>query len=240
MANTYTQIYIHVVFAVQERACLIKKEWREELFKYIAGILKNKGIKLLAIGGVEDHIHILFSLDPKMALSDLVRDVKANSSKFINEKGFVLGKFDWQEGLRSIFVFAVADRQGCRICARSRGTSQPHARLRMNTSSCWIDLRSTMMRNICSNGSVGDAATMFRSYGTAREIGEHTFYKHVALMVPGAMDAGHVSPQRAAAAIAKSVWYGKFYKHVTPTVPGAMDAGHVGPQRVAAAVAKSV
>ena len=98
MANTYTQIYIHVVFAVQERACLIKSEWREELFKYIAGILKNQGIKLIAIGGVEDHIHILFGLNPKIALSDLVRDVKANSSKLINEKGFVRGKFYWQEG----------------------------------------------------------------------------------------------------------------------------------------------
>ncbi len=98
MANTYTQIYVQVVFAVQERACLIKPEWREELFKYIAGILKNQGIKLIAIGGVEDHIHILFALIPKIALSDLVRDIKASSSKFINEKGFVRGKFYWQEG----------------------------------------------------------------------------------------------------------------------------------------------
>src|SRR5439155_26358282 len=98
MANTYTQIYIHVVFAVQERACLIKPEWREELFKYIAGILRNQGIKLIAIGGVEDHIHILFGLTPKIALSDLVRDIQANSSKYINEKGFVRGKFYWQEG----------------------------------------------------------------------------------------------------------------------------------------------
>jgi REP element-mobilizing transposase RayT len=98
MANTYTQIYIHVVFAVQERACLIKSEWKEELFKYIAGILKNQGIKLIAIGGVEDHIHMLFELSPTLALSDLVRDIKANSSKFINEKGFVRGKFYWQEG----------------------------------------------------------------------------------------------------------------------------------------------
>lgn len=98
MPNTYTQIYIHVVFAVQERACLIKPEWKEELFKYIAGILKNNGIKLIAIGGVDDHIHILLALSPKIALSDLVRDIKANSSKYINEKRFVCGKFYWQEG----------------------------------------------------------------------------------------------------------------------------------------------
>jgi putative transposase len=98
MANTYTQIYIHVVFAVQERAALIEDSWKEELFKYIAGILKNQGVKLIAIGGMEDHIHILFALTPTVALSDLVRDIKASSSKFINEKGFVRGKFYWQEG----------------------------------------------------------------------------------------------------------------------------------------------
>ena len=98
MANTYTQIYIHVVFAVQERAGLIKQEWKEALFKYIAGILKNQGIKLIAIGGVEDHIHILFGIKPNITLSDLVRDIKAGSSKYINENGFVRGKFYWQEG----------------------------------------------------------------------------------------------------------------------------------------------
>ena len=98
MANTYTQIYIHVVFAVRERESLIKAEWREGLFKYIAGILRNQGIKLIAIGGVEDHIHILFAMSPTIALSDLVRDVKASSSKYVNESKFVRGKFYWQEG----------------------------------------------------------------------------------------------------------------------------------------------
>ena len=76
---------------------MIKPEWREELFKYIAGIPRDQGIKLIAIGGVADHIHIFFGLTPKIALSDLVRDIKANSSKLISEKGFVRGKFYWQE-----------------------------------------------------------------------------------------------------------------------------------------------
>src|SRR6188474_2308092 len=98
MANTYTQIYIQVVFAVQEHACLIDREWKEELFKYISGILRNLDVKLIAIGGVADHIHILIALNPMIALSDVIRDVKANSSKFINKKGFVRGKFYWQEG----------------------------------------------------------------------------------------------------------------------------------------------
>jgi putative transposase len=98
MDNTYTQIYIHVVFAVQARESLIKAEWREDLFKYIAGIFKNYKIKLIAIGGVEDHVHILFGMSPTIALSDLIREVKANSSKYINENKFVRGKFYWQEG----------------------------------------------------------------------------------------------------------------------------------------------
>lgn len=98
MANTYTQIYIHVVFAVQARESLIKAEWREDLFKYIAGIFKNHKIKLIAIGGVEDHVHLLFGMSPTIALSDLIREVKANSSKYINENKFVRGKFYWQEG----------------------------------------------------------------------------------------------------------------------------------------------
>lgn len=98
MANTYTQITIHIVFAVKHRENLIKKQFREELFKYIAGIIQNKNQKLLAINGVSDHIHILVGISPSITLSDLVRDIKNNSSRFINEKKWVLGKFQWQEG----------------------------------------------------------------------------------------------------------------------------------------------
>lgn len=98
MANTYSQIYIQVVFAVQQRASLIRPEWRDELFKYISGIINNKGQKLIAIGGVADHIHILLGIKPTTALSELVRDIKANSSAFVNEKRLTKGKFSWQEG----------------------------------------------------------------------------------------------------------------------------------------------
>lgn len=98
MANTYSQIHIHTVFAVEGRASLIRSDWKEELFKYIGGIFRNQNQKLLAIGGVEDHIHLLFGIRPNLAISDLVRDIKSNSSSFINEKRFVRGKFRWQEG----------------------------------------------------------------------------------------------------------------------------------------------
>ena len=98
MANTYTQIYIMVVFSVSGKTNLISSKWKDELYKYITGIIKSHNQKLIAINGVSDHIHILLGLKPDMALSDLVRVIKSNSSKFINEKKFIRGKFNWQEG----------------------------------------------------------------------------------------------------------------------------------------------
>lgn len=98
MANTYSQIYIQIVFAVSGRENLISKQWKDELYKYMTGIVTNDGQKLLAINGVADHIHILLNIKPNIALSDLVRDIKANSSRWINERKFVRGKFEWQEG----------------------------------------------------------------------------------------------------------------------------------------------
>jgi REP element-mobilizing transposase RayT len=98
MANTYTQIHIQVVFAVQNRRCIIAKSWKDELYQYITGIVKNNGHKLLAINGMPDHIHILFGLRPSQSLSDLMQDIKGSSSKWINENGFIRGKFSWQQG----------------------------------------------------------------------------------------------------------------------------------------------
>ena len=98
MANTYSQIYIQVVYAVQGRQNLIEPDWKEELYKYTTGIVTNHGQKLISIGGVADHVHILLGIKPNMALSDLVQAIKANSSRFINEKRIVRGKFHWQEG----------------------------------------------------------------------------------------------------------------------------------------------
>lgn len=89
MANTYSQIYIQVVFAVAGRENLIAKPWRDDFYKYISGIAREKDQKLISIGGVEDHVHILFGIKPSISLSDLVRHVKANSSRFVNEQRFV-------------------------------------------------------------------------------------------------------------------------------------------------------
>lgn len=98
MANTYTQIHIQIVFAVQNRRSLIAPVWKEELYRYITSIVQTPGHKMLQINGMPDHLHILFGMRPTQALSDLVQHVKQDSSKWINEKGFVRGRFSWQEG----------------------------------------------------------------------------------------------------------------------------------------------
>ena len=98
MAGTFSQIYIQVVFAVKGRENLIAKPWRDELHKYIAGIIKGKEQKSIIVNGVADHIHCFVGLKPSMTISDLVRDIKNNSTNFINGKNLVKGKFSWQEG----------------------------------------------------------------------------------------------------------------------------------------------
>ncbi len=98
MPNTYTQIYIQIVFAVKGRENLISKNNRDELQKFMTGIITNRGQKLLAIYCMPDHTHVLVGLKPTIAVSDLARDIKAGSSKFINDQKWVRGKFNWQEG----------------------------------------------------------------------------------------------------------------------------------------------
>ncbi len=98
MANTYTQIYIHIVFAVEGRQNLIPPEHNNELQKFITGIVSAQKQKLIAINNMPDHLHLLVGLRPDSSLSDLVRDVKAGSPKFIKEQRWVAGRFSWQEG----------------------------------------------------------------------------------------------------------------------------------------------
>jgi len=98
MANTYTQIHIHVIFAVKNRIGLIQKEWKDQLYKYIVGIIGNNNHKVLAINGMPDHLHIFLGLRPTQSISDLMQDIKGSSSKWINDQKFVKGRFEWQEG----------------------------------------------------------------------------------------------------------------------------------------------
>ena len=97
MANTFSQIYIQTVFAVENRQSLIT-DFKGDLYKYITGIVRNQGQKLIAINGMPDHVHILIGLKPAMALADLVREIKADSTNFVNSRKLVHGRFNWQEG----------------------------------------------------------------------------------------------------------------------------------------------
>lgn len=98
MPNTYSQIYIQIVFAVKGRQNFIKESFREEIQKYMSGIISNKKQKAYSIYCMPDHTHIFVSIKPDISISDLVRDIKANTSSFIKEKKFLDEPFSWQEG----------------------------------------------------------------------------------------------------------------------------------------------
>lgn len=98
MANTYSQISIHSVFAVKGRENLITRDWRDDLHRYISGIITAKGAKSLAVGGWKDHVHVFFGMPVTTCISDFMSIIKANSSKWINEQLFLKGKFQWQSG----------------------------------------------------------------------------------------------------------------------------------------------
>jgi putative transposase len=98
MANTYTQLNMHVVFSVKGRENMLPSKIRPEIFKYISGILTNHNQYPLAVNGYKDHVHVFFEMQPTISLSDIVRIVKSNSSKWINENKMIQGKFSWQEG----------------------------------------------------------------------------------------------------------------------------------------------
>jgi len=98
MPATFPQVYIQIVFAVKGRGNLIHKDWKDDLHKYISGIIKGKDQKAIIVNGMPDHIHAFVGLKPSMRISDLVRDVKNNSSNFVNDHNFIKGRFSWQEG----------------------------------------------------------------------------------------------------------------------------------------------
>ena len=98
MPGTFSQIYIQYVFAVKGRENLLQKPWRDEVFKYMGGIIKAKGQKPIIVNGVSNHVHVFVGIKPSMLISDLVRDIKNNSSNFINDQRFLKTKFSWQEG----------------------------------------------------------------------------------------------------------------------------------------------
>jgi len=98
MADTYTQLHIHCVFAVKYRVAIIKPNWEENLHKYITGIVQNNGHKMLAINSATDHLHLFVGLNPRQSISDMMRLFKGDSSEFVNKQRFTSRKFQWQDG----------------------------------------------------------------------------------------------------------------------------------------------
>ncbi len=98
MANSYIQIYLQYIYTVEGRQNLIPQAKQDELYRYITGITTNKGQKLLALGGMADHVHVFIGINRAIHTADLISEIKSNSSRFINKKKWVMGKFNWQKG----------------------------------------------------------------------------------------------------------------------------------------------
>ncbi len=127
MANTYTQIHLQVIFAVKKRTGLIQKEWKDELYKYITGIVQAQDHKLLAINGMPDHLHIFFGMRPIQSLSDLMQDIKQDSSKWINNKKITKEKFEWQQGFGA---FSYSKSQASRVIDYVQNQEVHHRKIR--------------------------------------------------------------------------------------------------------------
>ncbi|MFN8276601.1 MAG: IS200/IS605 family transposase [Chitinophagales bacterium] len=130
MPGTYSQIYLQFVFAVKGRQNLISPSWKDELNKYISGIIKGKDQKAIITNGMPDHVHCFVGLKPSIRISDLVRDIKNNSSKFINDNGFVKGQFAWQEGYG---VFSYSHSHIPRVYNYILNQEAHHARMNFKT-----------------------------------------------------------------------------------------------------------
>ena len=160
MPNTYSQVYIQIVFAVSGRQNLIPKKHREELHKYITGIVQKRENKMLAVFCMLDHVHLLTGLKPSMSISNLARDIKAGSSNFINEKEWIKGKFNWQEGFGA---FSYSHSQIDTVIKYILNQEEHHRKktFREEYLSCLKNLKSNSMRNIYLNG----LSRTGRSYG---------------------------------------------------------------------------
>jgi putative transposase len=98
MANTYHQMYIQAVFAVKYRKAVLHKDWRKDVFAVIGNLINETGCKTIIVNGVEDHVHCFLGLKPTISISELMKTVKAKSSKYINDNKFLLDRFEWQVG----------------------------------------------------------------------------------------------------------------------------------------------
>ena len=140
MADTYTQLYIHIVFSVKGRQPLIPKQHKAELHKYITGIVTNKMQKMIQINSMPDHTHIFIGITPDIAISDLVRDIKRNATQFINRKRWTVGKFMWQEGFAA---FSYSHSQLKEVIAYIENQEQHHSHKTFKEE--YLELLSVLM-----------------------------------------------------------------------------------------------
>ncbi len=151
MPSTYSQLYIQIVFAVKHRQNLLQKPWRDEVFKYMAGIIKEKNQKPIIINGVEDHVHVFVGLRPSMAISDLVRDIKNNSTNFINKRRFIKTKFQWQEGFGA-FSYAIHKLKTYIVISPTRKNINVKSHLKKSTLPNLGNLKLSTTKSTCSVG----------------------------------------------------------------------------------------
>jgi putative transposase len=123
MADVFSQLYVQTVFAVKNRNALIQPRWETELHKYITGIIENRGHKMLAIGGMPDHIHLFFGLNPAESISTLVAETKKSSNTFIKERRLSPFKFEWQAGYGA-FSYSRSHMDG--VCKYTMNQKEHH------------------------------------------------------------------------------------------------------------------
>ena len=119
MPSTHSSILLHIIYSTKNRFKLIRDDWRDELFSYIGGTLKDHKASLLEAGGIEDHIHLLVRSHPSYAIADTVRLIKANSSRWINEQNKVNAKFEWQKGY-GVFSVSQSGREPLSVYIRNQ------------------------------------------------------------------------------------------------------------------------
>ena len=123
MANTFSQIYLQFVFAVQKRRYLIPREHKEELHKYMTGLVQNRKAKMIAVHCMPDHTHLFVGFKPSVLISDFVKEIKVGSNSFINQKGWMDSKFKWQTGYG---VFSYSQSQIDRVAKYVLNQEQHH------------------------------------------------------------------------------------------------------------------
>ena len=130
MGDTYTQLYIQLVFAVKGRHSFIESGWEEEMYKYTTGVVQTDKHKMLSINGMPDHVHIFIGLNSAIAISDAVKDIKRASHNWINDKGFVKGKFEWQGGYGA---FSYGKSQIDKVCKYIANQKEHHKKQSFKT-----------------------------------------------------------------------------------------------------------